>query len=39
MAKAPGAHEPAPPHIPMRSAGITPAQAIQPEPAPLTRSE
>ena len=31
MAKPPAAHEPAPPHIPVRTAGITPAQAIQPD--------
>ena len=29
MAKPPQAHEPEPPHIPVRTAGITPAQAIQ----------
>ena len=30
MAKAPGSPEPAPPVIPVRSAGITPAQALKP---------
>lgn len=34
MAKPPAAHEQAPPHIPVRSAGITPAQAIQPDTTP-----
>lgn len=34
MAKAPAANEPAPPKIPVRSAGITPAAAIQPDPNP-----
>ncbi|MDB5959570.1 MAG: cytochrome ubiquinol oxidase subunit [Massilia sp.] len=34
MAKPPGAHEPETPHIPIRSAGITPAQAIEHEAAP-----
>ncbi len=31
MAKPPQAHEPEPPHIPVRTAGITPAQAVSPE--------
>ena len=30
MAKPPQAHEPEPPHIPVRTAGITPAQAVKP---------
>lgn len=34
MAKPPAAQEPAPPHIPVRTAGITPAQAIQPDRIP-----
>ena len=38
MAKAPSTHEPAPPHIPVRTAGITPAQAIVPDTASGTAS-
>ncbi|OGB28111.1 MAG: cytochrome D ubiquinol oxidase subunit I [Burkholderiales bacterium RIFCSPLOWO2_12_FULL_61_40] len=34
MAKPPAVHELAPPHIPVRTAGITPAQAIQPDRTP-----
>ena len=32
MAKPPVAHESAPPHIPVRSAGITPLAALRPDP-------
>ena len=38
MAKPPVAHEAEPPHIPMRSAGITPAQALAAAAAPSNRS-
>ncbi len=31
MAKAPAAHEPQPPHIPDRTAGVTPAAALRPD--------
>ena len=38
MAKPPVAHEAEPPHIPMRSAGITPAQALAADATPSNRS-
>jgi cytochrome d ubiquinol oxidase subunit I len=38
MSKAPGAHETEPPHIPVRTAGITPASAIHTGPMPLDKA-